>query len=478
MSTHTTTRSGAVVALSLLSMAVARPAAPVALGQVSVVTSADAQPRPVARLVEAVSVAAQLLRIRQALGDLSDAERVRQLSAVSARWKGRLPDRSELDALVAARGTDAQRFLEKTRAALADARWPLDRTPAEYRALADARLTDARGRLAALMSADPGVIDALRPAAEVMGWTRGTSGGDHVFDGIAEDVRSALEGFTDSSLPQAGTAAAPVPVATPPSGADARTAGTIQFLGVGGDSLAACDPAALITVVPTDRRSGGPDSNGLSFTLSCGDSSPTAVGSPPSAPRTITASPGPTPTPARPAAASPEKPAAAPIPERPAAVPVAAAVPPSVPPPSTPAVGTGIALAWVGKIRDLVGPRSGQPDGMPDAEFRITLDLGEGDEVRSIDLYGSSPTGERNDQRWSSADASSWLLGVTGGASLRAQRTTTLGRFRGRTELSLNAVDPGWFDEGNFVVVEVTLGSGRKLLQTVRVGQAQPSPRP
>ena len=147
-------------------------------------------------------------------------------------------------------------------------------------------------------------------------------------------------------------------------------------------------------------------------------------------------------------------------------------------------VGGFRAAQWIGMDRDVVSNGgSAAPDGSPDGQFVIQLRLDgvqqDRDmliplEVRSIALYsadaGGNPAGGH---AWHTQNAGNWVLGVVhGGRQLNAGHVSTLGAFTGMqlAELfDLYAGNSGYFNPGQYFLIEVDAGGAQPLRQLVQI---------
>ena len=134
--------------------------------------------------------------------------------------------------------------------------------------------------------------------------------------------------------------------------------------------------------------------------------------------------------------------------------------------PSQAAVST-LQLTWYGRDVDKVGHETtdGQPDGRVDLHFRLSLALKVSEEVVSIALYDANEQGiSTRSYHLSSKDPKFSILGVeVAGRRLNPSHTQSLGQFSSDVVFDLFAADYGWWDTGNFVLVEVGLANGRSL---------------
>jgi hypothetical protein len=140
----------------------------------------------------------------------------------------------------------------------------------------------------------------------------------------------------------------------------------------------------------------------------------------------------------------------------------------------SPAMGTEIdQFEWIGKNADKIGTwDNGNPDGSMDGHFLLGLNLPAAIEIKSILIYSSDASGNpAGGQFWDTAATNYYILGLFDqGMQLNHNHVTSLGTFSGYEQFDLYAADSGWFENGNWFGVEVTLGDSTKLRELVSIG--------
>jgi len=129
-------------------------------------------------------------------------------------------------------------------------------------------------------------------------------------------------------------------------------------------------------------------------------------------------------------------------------------------------------FAWLGMSEDRVGDwGNGKPNGTPDGRFRLTLDLGGGARIASIAVYSANERGDKTGgQVWHSQSGSYWMLGVfRDGRQLNTSHVASLGDFAGQVSFDLYANSSGWFNRGQWFLVEVATGNGQVVSRTLRL---------
>ena len=124
------------------------------------------------------------------MGEIDEGTRKQTLARLIEAWRTSIP---EIEELRRERSDAAQRLFNTIMAAAAGARWPADRAAAEQRELAAVYIESTRPRLAYGVAAQASLIDALRPIAEVSGWLRGSAGREAIFDGVDEEIQTAVD---------------------------------------------------------------------------------------------------------------------------------------------------------------------------------------------------------------------------------------------------------------------------------------------
>jgi len=117
---------------------------------------------------------------------------------------------------------------------------------------------------------------------------------------------------------------------------------------------------------------------------------------------------------------------------------------------------------WVGFDADMVGD-SGEPDGIKDGHFQLTLNLPESMVITRMSLYRSNETGDKAVQPyiWDTDPSTSWgFLGMFYNGKL-INNQPELSRSSGQVQLDLYCKDTGEFTQGNYFAVQVYLqGTG------------------
>ena len=195
-----------------------------------VTRSLDQLAASTAYVADYLAVTAELLRIREAAGEISAADRQRGLQAAVAAVRSPAGGAS-LAKSRRERHAAAERLMAATEARIGNARWPTDRSAAIYRERARTSMRDARILLAYLSGLDVSLVDAVTPAAEVFGWTQGRVGGGRIFDPLDAEIEAATKGAF-ANLPKSGGAGPAVAGASPRTGAS-PAAGTGAAGGAG-----------------------------------------------------------------------------------------------------------------------------------------------------------------------------------------------------------------------------------------------------
>lgn len=132
-----------------------------------------------------------------------------------------------------------------------------------------------------------------------------------------------------------------------------------------------------------------------------------------------------------------------------------------------------VALAWVGKTLDLVGPGPGenQPDGNPDAVFHLHIAAKKKASVSRIDLQRVDSSGNPTDEHWTTAsDGAIWLLkpmDETGQSEvalpldLKARQTMRISLVA-----SDNVPPSDWFAAGQVYKATAFLATGQSVTTT------------
>lgn len=217
-----------VVACLTATTAMAAPADDVAqsLGQISVSTI---------YVADYLAATAELLRIREAAGEIGAADRQRGLQAAVAQVRSPAGQAS-LTAARRDRYAAALRLIALAESRIASARWPTDQPAAVYQERARKTMQNARISLAYLSGLDVSLVEAVKPAAEVLAWTQGRLNGGTIFDSVDIDIEAMTKGVF-ANLPRSADAAVrPTPpqaaAQRPPTGAT-PPAGTTTAAGFG-----------------------------------------------------------------------------------------------------------------------------------------------------------------------------------------------------------------------------------------------------
>lgn len=144
------------------------------------------------------------------------------------------------------------------------------------------------------------------------------------------------------------------------------------------------------------------------------------------------------------------------------------------PPPSAPsALAARITeFAWRGMDEDRVGDwGNGRPNGARDGHFRLILDAPGRFAISSLSLWSANEKGEKlGGQAWHSQSGSYWMLGVfRDDRQLNASHAASLGDFEGRIALDLYANDSGWFNPGQWFLLEMQTADGKLARQALRI---------
>ena len=136
-------------------------------------------------------------------------------------------------------------------------------------------------------------------------------------------------------------------------------------------------------------------------------------------------------------------------------------------------------FAWLGMDEDRVGDwGNGKPNGTRDGHFRLTLDASGRFALASLSVWSANEKGEKSGgQIWHTKNGNNWMLGVfRDGRQLNASHVANMGEFPGRVALDLYANSSGWFNPGQWFLVEVESADGKVARQTLRLGDASTPP--
>ena len=135
-------------------------------------------------------------------------------------------------------------------------------------------------------------------------------------------------------------------------------------------------------------------------------------------------------------------------------------------------------FAWLGMDEDRVGDwGNGKPNGTRDGHFRLTLDAPGKFALTSLSVWSANEKGEKaGGQIWHTRNGNNWMLGVfRDGRQLNASHVASLGEFPSRVSLDLYANSSGWFNPGQWFLLEVEGADGKVARQTLRLGDAPQS---
>jgi hypothetical protein len=123
---------------------------------------------------------------------------------------------------------------------------------------------------------------------------------------------------------------------------------------------------------------------------------------------------------------------------------------------------------------------NGKPNGARDGHFRLTLNAPGRFVLPSISVWSANEKGERTGgQIWHTKNGKNWMLGVfRDGRQINAGHVASLGEFSGWVTLDLYANSSGWFNPGQWFLLEIETSDGqfvRQLLQLNTVGTNQGS---
>jgi hypothetical protein len=130
-------------------------------------------------------------------------------------------------------------------------------------------------------------------------------------------------------------------------------------------------------------------------------------------------------------------------------------------------------FAWLGMDEDRVGDMgNGKPNGTKDGHFRLTLDTSGRFALASLSVWSANEKGEKSGgQIWHTKNGNNWMLGVfRDGRQLNASHVANLGEFPGRVTLDLYANSSGWFNPGQWFLVEAETTNGTTIRQTLKLG--------
>lgn len=137
-------------------------------------------------------------------------------------------------------------------------------------------------------------------------------------------------------------------------------------------------------------------------------------------------------------------------------------------------------FSWQGMDEDRVGEWGhGKPNGVRDGRFRLVLEAPGRYSIASLSVWSANEKGEKaGGQIWHTRNAGYWMLGVfRDDHQLNPSHVPSLGEFNGRVLLDLYANNSGWFNPGQWFLLEVEGGDGKVLRQTLRLGEVVPGGR-
>ncbi len=135
----------------------------------------------------------------------------------------------------------------------------------------------------------------------------------------------------------------------------------------------------------------------------------------------------------------------------------------------------GYGADWIGMDVDGVGAGgSGPPDGAADGHFTLDLDINTTYTVRYVTVYSSDAQGApAGGQIWTTQSSGYWPLAVyLQGTRLNDGHVASLGSYSGHRHFDLVAANSGYFNPGQYFVVEVDVGLSEPLKRVVQVGGA------
>ena len=139
---------------------------------------------------------------------------------------------------------------------------------------------------------------------------------------------------------------------------------------------------------------------------------------------------------------------------------------------SEPKVNIGPNVEYLGLDDDKIGPWSiSSPDGSRDGHFQANVYFPKEVEVKNLRLHKSNYQGEKLESYWFSDLDEAWILGVfRNGKMLNPNREDSLGSFSDWVLFDIYAAVEGvCFDEGKYLLLEMTTGGG-VLTRLLRIG--------
>lgn len=130
-------------------------------------------------------------------------------------------------------------------------------------------------------------------------------------------------------------------------------------------------------------------------------------------------------------------------------------------------------LTWLGMDEDRVGEwGNGKPNGTRDGHFRLTLDAPGRFALPNLSVWSANEKGEKaGGQIWHTKNGNNWMLAVfRDGRQLNASHVASLGEFSGRVTLDLYANSSGWFNPGQWFLLEIETADGKFVRQLIRLG--------
>ena len=132
-------------------------------------------------------------------------------------------------------------------------------------------------------------------------------------------------------------------------------------------------------------------------------------------------------------------------------------------------------FTWLGMDEDRVGDwGNGKANGTRDGHFRLTLEAPGRFGLATLSLWSANERGEKaGGQIWHTRNGNYWMLGVfRDGRQLNASHVASLGDFPERVSLDLYANSSGWFNPGQWFLLELETTDGKVLRHLIRLGEA------
>jgi hypothetical protein len=155
--------------------------------------AADAEIQAAAEFTaSAIILTLETLRIREAAGEIDAAQRRQEVRAAIERLRNSPIDSAALDVLRDQRRRAADALQASARSQLAGARWPPGDEPSTYEEWSRIELDFARSHRSRIDETRTDLTWTLRPVAMVLGWTEGRTDGDMVFNGLEQEIETAI----------------------------------------------------------------------------------------------------------------------------------------------------------------------------------------------------------------------------------------------------------------------------------------------